>query len=162
MFTIVFYAVASLALLASLLADRKKTKAALKKAWKAFAGILPEFIVVIVVTGIVLAFLDPTTISRILGRESGVAGVAGAAVIGSVTLIPGFVAFPLAALLLEQGAGILQIGTFVSALMMVGVVTFPVERRVFGTKVALIRNLLAFGFSICVAGVLALVLGGTA
>ena len=160
MFTIVFYAVAAIALLASLIADRKKTAAALKKSWKAFAGILPEFIVVIVTTGIVLAFLDPSTISRILGHESGVVGVVLASIIGSVTLIPGFVAFPLAALLLEQGAGIFQIGTFVSSLMMVGVVTFPVERRTFGTRVALTRNLLAFVFSICVAGVLALVIGG--
>ncbi len=159
MFTIVFYVVAVLALLASLRADKGKTRQALTKAWKAFSGILPEFIVVIVFTGILLSFLDPQTISRILGGESGLAGVFGAAVVGSVTLIPGFVAFPLAALLLQQGAGLLQIAAFVSSLMMVGVVTFPVEQSVFGTKVAVARNLLAFGFSLCVAFALAVVLG---
>ncbi|MFW5843025.1 MAG: permease, partial [Spirochaetota bacterium] len=134
---------------------------ALLKAWKAFAGILPEFIGVIVFAGLLLAFLDPGTISRILGNESGVAGVLGAAVVGSITLIPGFVAFPLAALLLGQGAGLLQIGAFVSSLMMVGVVTFPIERTVFGTRVALVRNVLAFVFSLCVAVVLAVVLRGS-
>ena len=160
MFTIAFYAIAGVALLVSLIADRAKTRQALRKAWMAFAGILPEFIVVIVITGIVLSLLDPVTISRIIGAESGWAGVLGASIVGSITLIPGFVAFPLAALLLEQGAGLFQIGAFVSALMMVGVVTFPVERATFGTRIAIVRNVLAFLFSLCVASVLALVLGG--
>ena len=105
MFTIVFYVVAVAALVASLIADRTKTRRALAKAWKAFLGILPEFVVVIVATGIILSFLDAQTISRLLGEESGWAGVLGAAVVGSVTLMPGFVAFPLAALILEQGPG---------------------------------------------------------
>lgn len=159
MFTVVFYVATAVALLASFFADREKTRSALVKAWKAFNGILPEFVVVIVATGIVLAFLDAQTISRILGSESGLFGVLGAAAVGSVTLIPGFVAFPLAALLLKQGAGLLQIAAFVSTLMMVLVVTFPVERRVFGTRIALARNLLAFCFALVVAGVLGLVLG---
>ncbi len=159
MFTIVFYAVAVAGLVASLIADRTKTRRALAKAWKAFLGILPEFVVVIVATGIILSFLDAQTISRLLGEESGWAGVLGAAVVGSVTLMPGFVAFPLAALILEQGAGLVQIAAFVSTLMMVGVITFPVERRVFGTRIALVRNSLAFVFALAVAGVLGVVLG---
>lgn len=97
MFTIVFYSVAIAGLGLSFVANRKKTGLALKKAWMAFRGILPEFIVVIVFTGLILAYLDPETISRILGRDSGWSGVAGAAVVCSVTLMPGFVAFPLAA-----------------------------------------------------------------
>ncbi|MFW5850455.1 MAG: permease [Spirochaetota bacterium] len=137
MFTIAFYAIAAAALLASLIADRTKTRRALAKAWKAFLGILPEFIVVIVITGVILSFLNAETISRVIGEESGWAGVFGAAVVGSVTLMPGFVAFPLAAVILEQGGGLVQIAAFVSTLMMVGVITFPVERRVFGTRIAL-------------------------
>ena len=75
----------------------------------------------------------------------------GAAVVGSVTLIPGFLAFPMAALLLQNGAGAAQIGAFVSSLMMVGVITLPVEIKYLGKKVAFLRNLLAFGFSFLVA-----------
>ncbi|TVR54840.1 MAG: permease [Spirochaetaceae bacterium] len=161
MFTIAFYALAGAALLVSVLSDRNKTRQALKKAWKAFLGILPEFVIVIILAGVVLSFFDSAMVSRIIGDESGWTGVIGAAVVGAVTLIPGFIAFPLAALLVEQGAGLLQIGAFVSSLMMVGVVTFPVERAVFGTRVALVRNALAFVFSLFVAGVLALVLGGS-
>ena len=159
MFTVIFYSIAITALVVSFAVDRSRTHRALRKAWMAFRGILPEFVVAIVITGLVLAFLNPQTISRIIGGESGWAGVAGAAVVGSVTLMPGFVAFPLAALLLEQGAGLVQIASFVSTLRMVGVITFPVERRVFGTRVALARNTLALVFALAVAGTMALVLG---
>lgn len=161
MFTIVFYVLAVVALLVSFGASREKTKKALTKALKAFQGILPEFVVVIVLAGVILAFLDPAAVSRVVGEESGFLGVLAAAVTGAVTLMPGFVAFPLAALIYQQGAGLVQIAAFVSSLMMVGVVTFPVERAVFGTRIALIRNSMAFVFSLAVAGVIAVVLGGS-
>ncbi|MDA3950740.1 MAG: permease, partial [Spirochaeta sp.] len=117
MFTIVFYALAAGFLLFSFFADKGKTKNALVKALRAFRSILPEFIVVIVVAGLILAFLDPETVSRVIGEESGIVGVLAAALTGSVTLMPGFVAFPLAALIYRQGAGLVQIAAFVSALM---------------------------------------------
>lgn len=134
-----------------MLKDRKKTKAALFKAWKAFENILPQFLAILFIAGILLAYLTADTISRFIGRESGWGGVVGAALVGSVTLIPGFLAFPLAALLLQNGAGAIQIGAFVSTLMMVGVITLPVEIKYLGRKVALLRNLLAFAFSFLVA-----------
>ncbi|MFA6905496.1 MAG: permease, partial [Sphaerochaeta sp.] len=71
-----------------------------------------------------------------------------------VTLIPGFVAFPTAALLVNGGAGYMQIGAFISTLMMVGIVTLPVEMQYFGKKLALYRNALAFVFSFLVAFVI--------
>jgi uncharacterized membrane protein YraQ (UPF0718 family) len=161
MFTIVFYALAVVGLIMSFFADRGKTVQSLRKAWKAFAGILPEFVMILIAAGLILAYLSPEVIATLIGERSGVLGVVLAALVGSVTLIPGFIAFPLAALLLEKGAGILPIAAFVSALMMVGVVTFPLERRIFGTRVALTRNFLALLFSLFVAVVLRVVLGGT-
>ena len=156
-FTVVFYALALAALAASLAADRKKTAAALKKSWGSLVGILPQFVAVIVVAGMLLAALDADTISRLIGSRSGWLGVIAAAVVGAITLIPGFIAFPLAALLLDKGAGVMQIGAFVSSLMMVGVVTLPLETATFGRKIAIARNLAAFAFSFLVALVLSLV-----
>jgi ABC-type multidrug transport system permease subunit len=75
-------------------------------------------------------------------------------------MIPGFVAFPTAALLLQGGAGYMQIGAFVSALMMVGIVTLPVEVKYFGKRLAILRNLFAFLFSFFVAIVIGLVVDG--
>jgi len=150
-FTYVFYGAAGILLGLSLVKDRKKTRTALLKAWKAFENILPQFLAILFLAGILLAFLTPETISRIIGRKSGWLGVVGAALVGSVTLIPGFLAFPMAALLLKNGAGAMQIGAFVSTLMMVGVITLPVEIKYLGRKTAYLRNLMAFGFSFLVA-----------
>ena len=86
--------------------------------------------------------------------DSGWLGVVLASIVGSITLIPGFIAFPTAAILLDGGAGYMQIGAFISTLMMVGVVTLPVEIRYFGKKLALYRNIFAFMFSFLVAYVI--------
>lgn len=153
----VLYVLAVGGLILSYSKDRKKTKMALKKAWKSFENILPQFLTVLILIGLALAVLDEKTISRFLGSESGMLGVLGAVVIGSITLIPGFVAFPLAAALLESGAGYMQIAAFVSSLMMVGIATLPMEIKTFGKKMAVVRNLAAVVFSIvsaCVIGVI--------
>lgn len=134
--------------------DREKTRKALKKAWKAFEKILPEFLVVILLVGMLLAVADPDTISAVIGSGSGWWGVLLSALVGAVTLIPGFVAFPMAALLLQGGAGVLQVGAFVSTLMMVGIVTMPVEIKYFGRKLTFYRNGIAFLFSFVVAYVI--------
>lgn len=151
------YIVTVALLIFSFYKDINKTKMALKKAWKAFENILPEFLVVIMLVGVLLAVINPDVISNIIGTDSGWIGVAFAAVVGSITLIPGFVAFPTAAMLLEGGAGYMQIGAFVSTLMMVGVVTLPIEIKYFGKKMAIYRNIIAFIFSFIVAYIIGLV-----
>lgn len=148
------YGAAGGLLFLSFLKDRRKTKKALKKAWKSFENILPQFLCVLLVIGMLLAVLDEQTISRLLGEESGGWGMAMAAVIGSVTLIPGFVAFPLAASLLEAGAGYAQITMFVTTLMMVGVITLPVEISYFGKGIAIKRNVLALVYAVLISFVI--------
>lgn len=149
--TIILYSVAAAGLFVSFFKDKKKTSASLKKATKAFEGILPQFLVVLVLVAAVMAFLDTDFISRYLGSNSGIWGVLGASVVGAVTLIPGFVAFPAAAALLSGGAGATQIAAFVSSLMMVGIVTLPMEMKYFGKQATLIRNGLAWIFSLVAA-----------
>lgn len=156
--TKVFYIIAILSLIISFFKSKEKTKMVLKKAWKSFENIMPQFLAIILVIGIMLSVLTPEQISRFLGQDSGIMEVVIAAFIGAVTLIPGFVAFPLASALLHNGAGITQIAAFVSTLMMVGIITIPVEIEYFGKKVTIIRNLLAFIFSFIVAGVMGVIL----
>ena len=147
----ILYGITILLLVISYYKDKKKTKMAMKKAWKAFENILPEFLGVIMLVGVLLAVLNPQVISKIIGNNSGWFGVIIAAIVGSITLIPGFVAFPTAAMLLQNGAGYMQIGAFLSTLMMVGIVTMPVEIKYFGKKLTILRNLFAFIFSFIVA-----------
>jgi uncharacterized membrane protein YraQ (UPF0718 family) len=149
-----FYLFAFTALIISAFKSKQKTILALKKAWKSFENILPQFLAIILIIGIMLSVLTPDQISRFLGSESGWLGVIIAAIIGSITLIPAFVAFPLAAALLNNGAGYMQIAAFVSTLMMVGIVTIPVEIKYFGKKAALLRNLFAFIFSLIVSALM--------
>ena len=148
------YMVTGVLLLVAFVKDPGKTRMALKKAWKAFENMLPQILVVFLLVGFMMALLNPQIISTIIGEQSGWLGVLVAGSVGAITLIPGFVAFPTAALLLDNGAGYMQIGAFISALMMVGVMTMPVEIKYFGKKLTFYRNLLAFGFSFIVAFVI--------
>jgi uncharacterized membrane protein YraQ (UPF0718 family) len=158
MFTITLYILTFVFLLLSFLKDKRKTRMALKKAWKSFENILPQFLSILIIIGIMLAILSTDTISKLVGQESGWVGMIIAGSIGSITLIPGFVAFPLAAALLKSGAGFMQIAVFISTLMMVGIVTMPVEIKYFGKKATFIRNGMAFMFSFVVAVVIGVVL----
>ncbi len=157
--TIILYAVTAALVVLSLIKSKQKTKKAMKKAWKALENILPMLLSVVILVGLVLAVLDTQTISGIIGRSSGWLGVALASAVGAITLIPGMVAFPTAALLLAGGAGYMQIGAFISSLMMVGVVTLPVEFKYFGKKPTILRNVMAFLFSFAVAFVIGKVMG---
>lgn len=155
--SMVFYIFAVVLLLFSLIKSKEKTKLGLFKAWKAFENILPQLLVVLLIVGLMLALMNAALISKIIGADSGIFGVILAAVFGAITMIPPFVAFPTAAILLDAGAGYAQIAVFVSTLMMVGVITLPLEIKYFGVKVAVGRNLLAFIFSFVVAGFIGLV-----
>lgn len=155
----IFYGITMVLLILSFAKDREKSVTALKKGWRSFENILPEFLVVLLLVGFMLAVINPETISAILGKESGWLGVVLAAFVGSVTLIPGFVAFPTAHLLLEAGAGYMQIGALVSTLMMVGLVTIPIEIKYFGKRMTVLRNVFAFVFSFFVAFVIGKVVG---
>ncbi len=151
MFTYIIYGLAVIGLSVSFFKDRQKTKMALTKAWKSFENILPQFLAILVIIGIIFAILSPSTIQVLLGSNSGFLGVIGASLIGAITLIPGFVAFPLAAALLNSGAGYMQIAAFVASLMMVGIITLPLEIKTFGKKAAVIRNVSAYAFSLIAA-----------
>ena len=145
------YLITTFLLALSFFKDKKKTMKALKKSLKAFENILPQFLGVIVLVGILLSIFNPEIISNLIGHQSGWLGVFISGIIGAITLIPGFVAFPTAAILIENGAGYMQIGAFISTLMMVGIITLPVEIKYFGKRMAIARNSIAFIFSFVVA-----------
>ena len=154
MFTYILYGMTGSLLIWSYFNSKEKTRMALKKAWKAFENILPQFLAILLIIGMSLSVISPEMISKLLGSGSGIWGMVLAGVLGSATLIPGFVAFPLAAALLHNGAGVVQIAVFISTLMMVGVVTLPVEFKYFGKKMTLMRNGMALVFSFVMAYVL--------
>lgn len=148
MFTIFLYVLAGVALAASYTQNKQKTRMALKKAWKSFENILPQFISILLVIGISLAFLDEGVITRLLGADSGIGGMLIAGVLGSIAFMPAFVAYPLAASLLNAGAGYAQITLFITTLMMVGIITLPLEIQYFGKDIAIKRTIMGLIHSI--------------
>ncbi|MDP8268828.1 MAG: hypothetical protein P9L97_08890, partial [Candidatus Tenebribacter davisii] len=74
-----------------------------------------------------------------------------ASLIGSITIMPGFIAFPLAGILREQGIPYMVISAFTTTLMLVGIITFPIEKEFLGVKITIIRNVICFIIAIIVA-----------
>ena len=154
-----FYGLAAGGIVWSFSKDRQKTRQSLKKAWKAFDGILPTFALILMLIGVGLAVVSPVMVNGLLGSKSGAIGMVIAATLGSITLIPGFVAFPLAKAVLDMGAGIMQVAVFISTLMMVGVVTAPMEAQFFSRKAVALRNGLGVLLSFLVAFIVGNVVG---
>ena len=141
---LIFGAVTGISLLVSLFFDKKKTLIGLKKGVKMFLGIVPPFLNILILVSILLFFVPQEIITQYIGPDSGAFGFFIAAIVGSITLIPGFVSYPISAALIAKGASYTVIATFMTTLMMVGVVTLPLEIRYFGKKAAILRNALNF------------------
>lgn len=155
---VVINSLVGLALLLSLLKDRRKTMMGLKIAFRASGKMLPAVLLVIVVIGLFLGFVSPLFISGILGSSSGLLGVAVSATLGSVLFIPAILAFPMGASLLESGAGIMSVAAFITTLTMVGIVFIPIEIKELGKRFTVIRNSLSFVVAIIIAILMGLIL----
>ncbi len=149
--SLIIPAVAGIALLASLIADRKKSGRALIVAGKRLLSLLPAFLTMLAAVSIVLALVPQEMVVRYLGSENRFLATLAGTLVGAVTFMPGFIAFPLAGILLEQGVAYMTLSAFTTSLMIVGVLTYPVERRFLGTRVTIIRNSLSFLVALLVA-----------
>lgn len=136
--------IALLAIIASLIADRRKTWTGIKKGSVMFVKILPAIVSVLILVSIILYLLPNELIVKYLGEDAGFTGYVFAALAGSIALIPGFIAYPLAGILLKTGVSYPVIAVFITTLMMVGILTLPIEIKYFGVRISLIRNTLYF------------------
>jgi len=138
--------------------DRGKSKLALKVSLKSFLRILPLIFIIVILIGLMLAFLSPDKISKIAGQQSGYKGVLIFAFLGTILHIPSLVSFPLAASLLRSGASLTAIAAFITTLTMIGIVTLPLEIKELGKKIALLRNGLSFIAALAIALIIGAVL----
>ena len=100
----------------------------------------------------IILFLFPDeVILNYMGNNSKFISVLLASFLGSITLMPGFVAFPLCGILLTKGVPYMVLSAFTTTLMMVGIITFPIEKEYFGVKVTIIRNIISFFIALIVA-----------
>ena len=148
---IFLYVVTGLALLISLIVSRERTLLSLRIAARRFISILPAFLIMLVLVSIVLSLVSDEIITRYLGIDNKYIAVLFASVLGSVTIMPGFISFPLAGVLLTKGVPYMVLSAFTTTLMMVGVLTFPIEKAYLGTRVAIIRNGISFLIALIIA-----------
>jgi len=149
------YAILAVGLIFSLVKSKEKTKKACKVALKSLLKTAPALLAMLGIVGLILGLLTPEKIASLIGAEAGFFATITAAVIGSLTLIPSLVAFPLAGSLLRSGATVMTISAFITTLVMVGVVTAPMEMKVLGKRFTLLRN----GLGIIAALLIAFLMG---
>lgn len=157
-FTILFWIIAVILFVFSLVKSKETTVDAMKKSRRMMGSMIGEIVAIIFMIGLVLTFIPPETIKTVLGTSSTYISTFFSALVGSVTLIPAFVAFPLVGSLVDVGASIVPAVAFLTTLTMVGIVTFPLEKKEFGTKFAILRNLFSFGFAIIIALIMGVVI----
>ncbi len=150
-FSYYLYGIAVILLSISFVKNKSKTLIALKKSLKMFLNILPQFIAILFLLGLLLAAIPSDVIKNTLGENSSFSGILLSAALGSATIIPVIIAFPIASQLLQSGAGIVQIAVFISTLTTVGLITMPLEIKYLGKKTTYMRNMLAFLFSFITA-----------
>ncbi len=149
--TVILLSVSVLAVGISYYKDEMKTKKSLMMAKGMFLNTAGSIIGILMLIGLMLAIIPPEVIKDLLGNSSlFLSGLYGA-VIGAITIIPAFIAFPLAASLFESGANLVGIAAFITTLTMVGVATLPIEIEHFGKKFAFIRNALSFVLALLIA-----------
>ena len=140
----------------SFILDRKKTILGLKKGLMMFKNIAIPFLNILILISLTLYVMPAETITEYLGPGSGALGFVLAAIIGAIAIIPAFISYPIAASLIKQGASYGVVATFMTTLMMVGILTLPLEAKYFGWKISLMRNFLNF----IAALMIGLIIGG--
>jgi len=155
---ITIYGFMGICLVVSLVKSKEKTKKAFKIAGKAFLKSAPSLLTVLGIVGLTLGILTPEAIAKLVGEEAGFTATFLAAFIGSITLIPSLVAFPLAGSLLRSGATVMTVAVFITALVMVGIMTAPMEIKSLGKKFTLLRNGLSFIAALIIAGIMGVLL----
>jgi len=153
------YIISGLALVISFVINREKTSRAFKIALKQFTNILPAIILMLILISIALFLIPDEVITDYLGISNKYIALFVASVLGSAILMPGFIVYPLAGVLLTKGVPYMVLSGFTTTLMMVGVLTFPVERAYLGTKVTIIRNVISFFIALIVALITGIVFG---
>lgn len=157
-FTKVLWFITGAWFIVSMIKDQKRTINAMKMSKKMMGNMLGEILGILFLIGLILTFIPPNVIKEYLGSSNTFIATLVSALIGSITLIPAFVAFPLVGSLVDMGASIVPAVAFLTTLTMVGFVTFNLEKQEFGKKFAIARNGLSFIFAIVISMIIGVIL----
>lgn len=138
--------------------DVPKTKNTLKSAFFMMKEMLIDIIGIMAIIGWFLAIIPESSIKALLGNTNELISTLWGAAIGTITIIPAFIAFPLSKSLYVSGANLTAIAAFITTLTMVGFATFPIEKKYFKTKFSIVRNISAFFMAIIIAILMGVIL----
>ncbi len=105
---------------------------------------------------VTMYLIPPNVIAELMGNQNEKIGILLGSILGSLVIIPGFIAFPLAGILFKEGVSLGILASFTTTLMMVGILTMPIEIKYFGKKMAYIRNVNGYLIAIIVSIVISI------
>lgn len=147
---IIFYGVIALLLFISYKKSKNKFNITLKESFKSGKDFIPIFLVIVIVLALTSSFLSKDFINDYTTMFSGLQGIFGAAILGSIVHIPPFIAFPIGGQILQSGVNAGVIAVLINTLIMVHTGTLPIEIKAMGWKFAIARNGLSFVFAIII------------
>jgi len=157
LFNWLLYLLAAGALIWSWQRDREKTRRALQITGRQLVNLFPALLGIIGLIGLMLALVPREIIAHFLGDNSW-GGILTAALAGSIVLLPAFIAFPLGSSLLAAGASIKAVACFLTTVLMVGIITAPMEIQLFGKQFTLWRNLSGFVAALLIGLIMGVIL----
>jgi len=155
---IIINGIAVAALILAFIKDKDKAVQSLRMALKSFIKMLPMVFIIIIAIGLLLGFVPPDQISRFVGDQSGASGVLLIGVVGALLYIPALLSFPLASSIIQNGASVTAVAAFITTLTMIGIITLPLEIKILGKKMALLRNGISFVIAILIAFIMGMIL----
>lgn len=126
----------------------------LKSAWSILLQVTPLLVFVFIIAGVIQYILPVETVARWVGTESGFRGILIGTAAGGITPGGPMVSMPIAAGLLQSGAGIGTMVAFMTGWSLWAFSRIPLEVGLMGWKFTAIRIACTFFFPI-IAGLLA-------
>ncbi len=135
-----------------------KLKKSAIKSLKSLYKILPLILGMILLISLISTLIPKVFYSRIFRNNPFFDSIIGS-VIGSISTGPPITSYILGGEFLKGGVSLIAVTAFMTAWVTVGIIQFPAESIILGTKFAIIRNITSFIFSIAVAIITVLLLG---
>ena len=110
-------------------------------------GILPSILILL---GLLDAWVPKKIIERLLGKDSGISGVGIAILTGTAAAGPLYIAFPVAASLLKKGARISNVAIFLCSWAAIKIPMLMFETKFLGFKFSMLRLILTIPSAILI------------
>lgn len=75
MTSFILYSICIILCMISFKKDKEKTKQAFINGLKSLENIMPQFLFIAILVGIILSILDPASISNLIGKDSALSGI---------------------------------------------------------------------------------------